>query len=344
MTEEEEFEFRHRLEQEQIQAQATSQAQESPPKQGILGAVGAALGSRPELKPYGFQPGLSSDQPATPVQSALSAAGQTLAAPIRMGQTLSAGPQATGEAIAETGGELGYPKTGVALGAIPAMAPYVLSGYAAMKGLYASENPTLRGLLNTPQELSPQYSAQNKAIGVTRRVPQEGGKLPQFAQPEAQGLATKPPRPMVPAETLPEVVPTRLPSKPGDFLAYANQKLAQHGSKVNPQELMDWQVKLQTDMSNGVIPKIDKESGRITTIYQQATDLLSRIKGTFSPIAEQRLTGAELPPGTIPTRAGLDKAYGIASNVQSATRKAVKYGSGIAGVAALEEYIRRRLR
>lgn len=120
-------------------AKGSTQSSQTHPEQGVLGAVGAAMGSRPELQPYAYQPGMD-NAPAPQgysgvVQSALGAAGQTLGAPIRMGQTLSQGPQATGEAIAETGGELGYPKLGVALGAIPAMAPYVLGAGQAIRGL-----------------------------------------------------------------------------------------------------------------------------------------------------------------------------------------------------------------
>lgn len=264
-----------------------------------------------------------------------------------------------------------------------AVAPEILGAYTSLKGIYNSPNPTVKGLVNTPQELSPQYSAQNKVIGVTRRIPQEGGTAPKFedpykypsllekakyAQEESFGpklvnssgnpikstLPTEPiqgygptsigrPRPQIPAEQLPGTIPTRLPSKPGDFMSYANSKLAQFGNKINPQELMDWQVKIQTDMGNGTIPKIDPSSGRITTIYQQATDLLSRIKGVFNPIAESKLAGATLPKGTIPTRAGLDKAYGVAANLQKATKKVGKVAGGIAGVAALETYIRSKV-
>lgn len=253
--------------------------------------------------------------------------------------------------IAEGGGYLGakagFPKTGQALGVgvggLVGLSPEILASYAGLKGIYGSSNPTVKGLINTPQELSPQYTEQNAAIGVTRRIPQEGGQLPKFPQPEVQGLASKAPKAMVPAEPLPGVVPTRLPGKPGDFMAYANNKLAQFGDKINPQELMDWQVKIQTDMGNGTIPKIDPSTGRITTIYQQATDLANRIKSVFNPIAESRLQGADLSPETIPTRAGLDKAYGVSSKVQNFTKKTVKYAGGIAGVAALEHYIRSKL-
>lgn len=232
--------------------------------------------------------------------------------------------------------------TGLLGSEIIAMAPEAIGSAMALKGIYNSSNPTVRGLVNTPQELGPQYTAQDAVIGVTRRVPQEGGRFPQFQKPELQGLATKSPRPLLAAEPLPQIVPERLPGKPGDFMAYANDKLAKFGDKINPQELMDWKVKLQTDMSNGVIPKIDKQTGGITTIYQQATNLLSKIKGVFNPLAERKLLGTNLPSGTIQTRAGLDKAYGIASKLQQGTRKGAKLlGAGL-GIAGVEEFVRRK--
>lgn len=273
---------------------------------------------------------------------------------------------------------------GVGVAGAVALSPEIIAAYSSLKGIYNSQNPTVKGLVNTPQELGPDYSAQNKAIGVTRRVPMEGGKVPQYpdpynspsglskpkyssvpsAQPEIvnpQGKVISPvpsssieptetaptafsrPKPTMPAEQLPSTVPTRLPSKPGDFLSYANEKLGRFGGKINPQELMDWQVKLEADMSSGVIPKYN-EKGGITTIYQQASDLASRIKSVFNPIAERRLAGAELPEGTMPTRAGLDKAYGIASSVQKGTRKAIKSAGAVTGIVGLEEILRRMYR
>ena len=206
-----------------------------------------------------------------------------------------------------------------------AMAPEILAATSGWKGVQNTSNPTLKGLTSTPQELGPQYAAQNAAIGVERRIPQEGGRLPTYPQPELQGLGSRQPRPLPGGAPsyLPEVVPERLPSKPGDFLKYGNEKLSQFGDRMNPQELMDWDVKLGTDLSNpNVIPRFQvdpmtgKQTSKITTMFQQASDLSARAKGTFNQIAEERLKAAQLPEGTMPTRAALDQAYALSNRVQ----------------------------
>jgi hypothetical protein len=92
---------------------------------------------------------------------------------------------------------------------------------------------------------------------------------------------------------------------------------------------MDWQVKLQTDMSNGNIPKIDPSTGRTTTIFQQATDLKNRIQQTFNQIAEPRLVGADLPEGTMPTRGGLNQAARVSYGQQNLQRGLKKVGTGV---------------
>jgi len=221
-----------------------------------------------------------------------------------------------------------------------AIAPQIAGTALSLEGLHNAPSPTVRGLVNTPAELGPEYEAQNTAIGITRRVPQEGGAVAKFPQPEFQGFGAKQPRPVVPAEPLPSIIPIRYPSKPGDFMAYANNRL-QFGTQLDPQELMDWQVKLQTDMGNGAIPKIDPSTGKITTIFQQASDLKNRIQQTFNKIAEPRLVGADLPEGTMPTRAGLNQAYGIAAKqaaLQNALKKAAEWtvGGGSAGYTGYE--------
>lgn len=344
------FRFQMQLEQEQAQA---SQQPDSPQKMGGSPPIGAVIDQVSSMAPWNKANQMYKDAVGWGAE--------------KLGQHTSIPPTVIGAAMTPL-----------------AVAPEILGAYTSLKGIYNSPNPTVKGLVNTPQELSPQYTAQNKAIGVARRIPQEGGRTPTFEDPykypsqlskpkyasvksqapeivnpsgkvvspipgktiqAAEGAPTSfaRPKPQTPAEQLPGTVPTRLPNNPGDFMAYANQKLAQFGDKINPQELMDWQVKIQTDMGNGTIPKIDPSSGRITTIYQQATDLLGRIKGVFNPIAERRLKVASLPEGTIPTRAGLDKAYGVAANLQNATKKVGKIAGGIAGVAALESYIRNKV-
>lgn len=100
--------------------------------QSVLQATQQALGSRPELQPYSYPP---DPIPADPVGGALNMARRTLEAPIRLGQTLSSGPQVLGETITEEGALAGYPKTGLAIGGAVAMAPYIAGAYSALKGL-----------------------------------------------------------------------------------------------------------------------------------------------------------------------------------------------------------------
>lgn len=248
-----------------------------------------------------------------------------------------------GEMVAEAGGQMGFPATGAALGTAVQMAPELLSTYAGMRGLYQSQSPTVRGLINTPQELSPQYGIQNQAIGVTKTTPLQGGRVPTYAKPELQGLATRPPRPLVPAEPLPGVVPERLPSQPADFMSYASGKLDQFGNRINPQELMNWHTKLSNDMANpSVIPRFD-QSGGTTQIYQQASDLQSRIKSTFNPMINENLKKVTLPEGVFTTREGLNKAYSVAKTVQGVTRTTMKIGGSVIGTGVLLEYVRRKM-
>jgi hypothetical protein len=253
------------------------------------------------------------------------------------------------------------PKIAAMLGTPLAIAPAIAGTALSLEGLHNAPSPTVKGLMNTPQELGPEYEAQNKAIGVTRRIPQEGGAKPTFNSPYQNTLSTKPPRALpvgvdpetgiqsnlIGAEPLPSNVPIRYPSKPGDFMAYANNRL-KFGTQLDPQELMDWQVKLQTDMNNpSAIPKFQTDNfgnptGKLTTIYQQASDLNNRIQQTFNQIAEPRLVGADLPEGTMPTRSGLNQAARVSygqQNLQNALKKGGKVarwiGEGGAGLYGL---------
>jgi len=99
--------------------------------------------------------------------------------------------QKFGGDIAEAGGYVGgkvanagFPNAGnviqgagVELGAIPAIGPEALSAYTSLKGLYNPENPVAAGLTKTPQQLSPQYTAQNDAAGIANRPAEQAGKI-----------------------------------------------------------------------------------------------------------------------------------------------------------------------
>lgn len=223
-----------------------------------------------------------------------------------MGETDPTGQKLL-ENAAIAGGGYALPGTVKAIASIPSR----IKGF-----LGSSETPLLRSLGKNTQELGKEYIAQNEAIGVTRRVPVESGMKVRMSP-----VHGNPP---------PEIVPSQYPRNTGAFMNYANSKLRGFGDKMNPQELMDWQVKLQTDMSNGTIPKIDPTSGRITTVYQQATDLLRRTKEAFNAQANPLIGKADLPKGVMPTREGLDKAFGYSASQESlikGLKKAGKYAT-----------------
>ncbi len=66
---------------------------------------------------------------------------------------------------------------GVVGGAIPAIGPEILSAYTSAKGLFNPQNPIAAGLTNTPKGLSPQYTAQNQAIGISNEIPETASKV-----------------------------------------------------------------------------------------------------------------------------------------------------------------------
>lgn len=291
-----------------------------PSPQGIWDAVKTALASRPELSSYGpyterGNPTALPNAPSGPVSGALTAAKNTLEAPIRVGSTLASAPDVAGQSISNAGLAAGYPNTGAAIGTAVSLAPlaYGLSegGQALDAALRGPSMPAfVRGMTNTPKMLGPDYQAQNLALGVERGNVLEGGRNPTYATPEWQ-YPTKQPKPIIPAQPLPGEIPIRYPSKPGDFIDYAKGRLANAPESIQPQELMDWQVKLQTDMNNGTIPKFD-ENRNITTAYQQASDLKNTASQMFKQIADANLpmlSEEGALPSSVPTsRSSLDAA------------------------------------
>lgn len=109
----------------------TAEGDTQQPDQSIWGATKAALGSRPELQPFGA--GGSSQESSTPTGMALQAAGKTLAAPIRTGATIGELPDVAGQIVAEEGGRAGYPKTAATVGTAIQMAPYIAAGVSSFK-------------------------------------------------------------------------------------------------------------------------------------------------------------------------------------------------------------------
>lgn len=251
------------------------------------------------------------------------------------GKVANAGYPATGNAIQ---------KTGVGVGGAIALSPDLLAAYTGMQGIYNSTNPTVQGLVNTPQELGPQYAAQNQAIGISNDVPETASKVvnpdpyqypstltkPKYVNGiagQVEGAPTIPRlKPQVPAEALPSTTPLKYPDDPGTLINQINDRISTHGTDLNPQELSDYKNLLQTKMSNGDIPKFDP-NGKVTSIFAKASQAASNVTNTLNQVSEPLLQNAQLPEGTIPTRAGLNQAYSTASNQQALQNFLAKWGA-----------------
>lgn len=272
-----------------------------------------------------------------------------------------------GGAIAEgggyLGGRIGYPQTGQALGVgiggTIALAPELLATYTGLKGIYESQNPVVKGLVNTPQELGPQYEAQNEAIGISNKVPETASKvqyenpqqypsqlsnirykqnppiagIPVEPTPIATGAKMPTPKPVIPAEPLASTVPLKYPNDPGSLINLADSRIATHGENLTPQELSDYKKILDTMIDNGTIPKFG-ENGKITPLYARASQLRNTIVSLGNKLAEPLLQNANVPEGIMQSRSGLNQAYGIASKQQAVTeasKQAMKYLAELAG-------------
>lgn len=261
--------------------------------------------------------------------------------------------------VAEFAGNKGAnPYATAALLTPVAIAPELLGAYASLKGINNTTNPTLRGLTSSPEELSPQYAIQNKVAGISNKVPETAGKVmyenPQqypsqlsnvrytSEGPVSTGARIPTPRPMTAPEPLPSTVPLKYPNDPGTLINQAESRIATHGENLLPQELNDYKSVISNMIDTGTIPQYG-ENG-VTPLYARASQTRSSVTRLLNKTIDPKLQNAELPKGTFTTRGDLDKAYGIAKTLQKATKSGAKWGSGIAGLALLEEYARRKIR
>lgn len=304
--------------------------------------VGQTLTSRPELQPYGTD---QSNQSSSVVGSALQAAGQTLGAPIRVGATIAASPEIVGQGVSELGNEVGYPVAGALAGTAVQMAPYVAGARAGWNAMQQSTNPIVRGLINTPHELNPQYSAQNEAIGISNRMPESSGGKATFQNPYSNTLSTKPPPALQTdtdiqsnlrgAEPLPSNTPLKYPANNEAFVNYADKRLT-FGDQLNPQELSDIKYKADNAITSAKQALQSNMADKAAkTLLARASQIRTTANNLLNQVASEKLPGANLPTGTIPTRPGLNTAYGIASNQQALQNfiKGIPKYTGYAGGA-----------
>lgn len=262
---------------------------------GLIEQVKAALVKRPELRPYG------GGEPVDPT-NAVDMARETVSAPIRAGMTLAAGPEATGEAVADLGGEAGYPKTAATMGTIVQMAPDLLGAGKLLYELENSAAPIARMIRTKPRDLSPEYDALKEAAGVSGDLPSRRGYKARFPPHEPQGLGSRPPRAMAPGQTVPEVPPASYPKDINDFLNFAKGRIKTFGSRLSAQELNDYNDELGTWLSTN-------KKLKNTRTYAVAAKLAEEV----APLHEEAIPGWK----------DLDRVYKWAKRLHPEIGKAV---------------------
>lgn len=255
---------------------------------------------------------------------------------------------------------------------------YGLGALGATGIVKAARSNLGKALLNSPKSLKPQYTAQDLAVRIKRTVPETGARAvfpdpyiapsglskPRYAnvkslQPEivnAKGkiISPKPPssieavdsapasfsrpRPTIPAEPLPTTIPEKIPEKFAGFKKFADSRIDKFGDKLTPQELVNYKVHLETKMNDGSIPKFN-DRGKITTAYQQASELNKKISDTFKTVMDKRLKGANLPEGVLKSRTELDRLNYMSNRIReipgkvySGAKKAAKVGAVLGGL------------
>lgn len=212
-----------------------------------------------------------------------------------------------GEGVAEEFGRTGHPAVGAAFGTAIQMAPEIIQAGTGLSNLYQSGNPIVKGLINTPQELGPEYEALDKSAGVSGKLPVQRGTIPKF--PGLDGLPKN-----VPPPEAPNVSPVSYPKDTNTYLNFVRDRLDSVGKNLSPQELADHKTILSNLMKKMAV---DGQAG--TQVFAKAAQ------------AQSDLTG--LQNSAIPGRDSLNRAYGISKGLQGITKRALKAGAWAGGGA-----------
>lgn len=107
-----------------------------------------------------------------------------------------------------------------------------------------------QALSQTPQTIGAKMGAGETAAGIGDKLPELRGNKIRFPQPE-MNVPVKSPKPVVPAETLPNVPPTSYPSDPNTFVNAVQDRIEKFGDRLSPQELSDMKSQLTTFANTG---------------------------------------------------------------------------------------------
>lgn len=221
--------------------------------------------------------------------------------------------QSEGQIVSDIGSKTGYPTAGAVAGTGISMIPELASAYVGWKGLHNIENPIVKGSLNTPQELSPEYASQNQAVGISDKLPIQRGTIAKY--PGLNGLPSN-----VPPSQSATVAPLSYPKDTNTYLNYARDRVDSLGNQLTPQELSDHKTILSNILND---LKVKGQVG--TPVFAKASQL-------------QTDTSA-LQNSVIPGRADLNKAYGISKTLNPDVMNAIKNYAQKYGKLALKEAI-----
>jgi hypothetical protein len=296
----------------QSAADTIQNAEKTVTPKAISGALGK-ISSQPEMQP--IQSIVPSIPKGNPVQQVLGSMRDIAGAPFRFGQTLMQAPDIAGEAANDFGASQGYPLTGAAVGTAIKMLPAAATAYGGWEGIHNIPSPTLQGLLNTPKELGPRYTAIDSKAGVSGDLPVQRGNISKF--PGLDGTPQNAP----PIQT-PNVAPTIYPKDTNTYLNFVRNRIANLGKEMTPQELAD-----HDSMLSSLMGKMQVNNQGQTPVFAKAAQAHSDITAIRNAI--------------VPGRADLNTSYGIAKTqeqlgplVKKYLSNAAKVGGTIGGVGS----------
>lgn len=153
-----------------------------------------------------------------------------------------------------------------------AMTVYGL-GSLAKTGVGMAADTTLgKAVLNSPSSLSPEYDVLHEAAGISKNLPETGGRVARF--PNMAGLPSSSPPPFAPA-----IAPKLYPQNTNALLNFARSRMEGLGDQLSPQELQDYRTLIGQMIDTGKVGS-GKPFAMASQLKSQATDLLNnRVEG-----------------------------------------------------------------
>lgn len=153
----------------------------------------------------------------------------------------------------------------------------VAGGYGVGKlaglGVAKAAGSTLgKAILNSPSDLSPEYDALHETAGISKNLPETGGRTARF--PNLAGQPSK-----VPPSFAPGIAPINYPRDTNSMLNFMRQRMDSLPDHLSPQELNDYKTLISQAIDTGKVGA-GKPFAMAAQLRAQASELLnSRVDG-----------------------------------------------------------------